>query len=156
MPDAPQLDGFDRKILATLQSRPSITMAELAEAVGLSQTPCWRRMKQLESSGVIAGRALLLDPQLLGFPINVFAHLRIGRHDEDALEAFEAEVRIHPEILECFSMSGDSDYMMRILARGIDDYERFLKKVLLHLPGVTSVNSSFALKTIKLTTVVPV
>jgi Lrp/AsnC family transcriptional regulator len=156
MPDAPQLDAFDRKILAVLQAQPSATISELAGAVGLSQTPCWRRMKQLESSGIIVGRAVLLDPQRLGFSINVFAHLRIGRHDEAALEAFEAEVRSHPEILECFSMSGESDYMMRVLARSIDDYERFLKKVLLHLPGVSSVNSSFALKTIKLTTEVPV
>jgi len=156
MPDAPPLDHFDRKILATLQVQPSITMSELADTVGLSQTPCWRRMKQMENAGAIAGRAVLLDPQLLGYPINVFAHLRIGKHDEDALEAFEADVRSHPEIVECFSMSGESDYMMRILARSIEDYERFLKKVLLHLPGVSSVNSSFALKTVKLTTDIPV
>lgn len=131
-------------------------MAELAEVVGLSQTPCWRRLKRLESSGVIARRAVLLDPRQLGYAMDVFAHVRIGKHDEATLEAFEAEVRSYPEIVECFSMTGESDYVMRVLARSIEDYERFLKKRLLHLPGVAAVNSGFALKAIKLTTDVPI
>jgi Lrp/AsnC family transcriptional regulator len=156
MTDAPAPDSFDRKILAMLQTDPAITMADLAAAVGLSQTPCWRRIKQLESAGVIARRAVLLDPRRLGYPVNVFAHIRIGKHDEGTLEAFEEQVRSYPEIVECFSMTGESDYVMRILARSIEDYERFLKKRLLHLPGVTSVNSSFALKAVKLTTDIPV
>lgn len=150
------LTEIDRRILQALQSNPTVTMSELAEQVGLSQTPCWRRMKQLESAGVIAKRAILLDRGSLGFSVDVFAHIKIGRHDEDNLEAFEQEVRSHSEIVECFSMSGDSDYMMRIIARSIADYERFLKQVVLHLPGVASVNSSFALKEVKLTTDVPV
>lgn len=152
----PAIDEFDRKILRILQQVPAITMAELAEAVGLSQTPCWRRMKLLEAAGLIARRAVILDPKKLGFSVDVFAHVRIGRHDEDSLDAFEAQVREHPAIVECFSMSGESDYLMRILARSIEDYEHFLKKVLLHLPGVASVNSSFALKSVKLTTEVPI
>jgi Lrp/AsnC family transcriptional regulator len=150
------LDAFDRKILRELQSEPGITVAELADRVGLSSTPCWRRMKNLEAAGVICGRAILFDARKIGFPINVFAHVKFGRHDEEKLEAFENAVRNHPEIVECFSMSGDSDYIMRVLAASIEDYERFLKKVLLHLPGVAAINSSFALKTIKLTTDVPV
>lgn len=150
------LDEIDFKILRMLQSKPAVTMTELADHVGLSQTPCWRRVKQLEASGVIARRAVLLDARKLGFAVDVFAHLRIGRHDEDSLEAFEESVRGHPEILECFSMSGESDYLMRIVTRSIEHYERFLKKVLLHLPGVASVNSSFALKQVKITTDVPV
>ena len=150
------MDDTDRKILRLMQARPDITMSDLAAEVGLSQTPCWRRVKQLEASGVIARRAVLLDARKLGFSVDVFAHLRIGRHDEESLEAFEESVRGHAEIVECFSMSGDSDYLMRIVARSIEDYERFLKKVLLHLPGVTSVNSSFALKPVKVTTDLPV
>jgi Lrp/AsnC family transcriptional regulator len=150
------LDSYDRKILAFLQTSPQLTTAELAEAVGLSQTPCWRRLKRLEADGVIARRATLLDPARLGYPVNIFAHIRIGKHDEATLEAFEAQVRSYPEIVECFSMSGESDYVMRILARSIEDYERFLKKRLLHLPGVAAVNSSFALKPIKITTDIPV
>lgn len=150
------MDDTDKKILSLVQARPEMTTAEVAEAVGLSATPCWRRIKHLEASGVIARRAVLLNAGKLGFLVNVFAHIRIGRHDEDNLEAFEEAVRGYPEIVECFSMSGESDYLMRILARSIEDYERFLKKVLLHLPGVASVNSSFALKPVKVTTDVPV
>ena len=150
------MDGTDRSILRLVQARPDITIAELAENVGLSQTPCWRRVKQLEASGVIKRRAVLLDARKLGFSIDVFAHIKIGLHDEANLEAFEEIVCGHPQIVECFSMSGESDYLMRLVARSIEDYEHFLKKVLLHLPGVTSVNSSFALKAIKVTTEIPI
>lgn len=150
------MDETDLKILRLIQSQPTLTTTELADHVGLSQTPCWRRVKQLEASGVIARRAVLLDARKLGFSVDVFAQIRIGLHDEANLETFEEAVRGHPEIVECFSMSGESDYLMRIVARSIEDYERFLKKVLLHLPGVTSVNSSFALKPVKVTTDVPV
>jgi Lrp/AsnC family transcriptional regulator len=151
-----EIDACDRKILTAMQAAPDLTTAELAEHVGLSQTPCWRRLKRLEADGIIARRAVLLDPARLGYPVNIFAHVRIARHDEETLEAFEAEVLSHPQIVECFSMSGESDYIMRIIARSIEDYERFLKKGLLHLPGVTAVNSSFALKPVKITTDVPV
>ena len=105
---------------------------------------------------MIARRAVLLDGRKLGFGVDVFAHIRISRHHEETLNAFEDAVRDHPEIVECFSMSGDADYIMRIVARSIEHYEHFLKKVLLHLPGVSSVNSSFALKPIKLTTDLPI
>lgn len=150
------MDVFDWKILRVLQARPSATMAELADEVGLSQTPCWRRLKALEAEGYIARRAVILDARKLGFAVDVYAQVKIGRHDETTLDAFEEEVRQHPEIVECFSMSGDSDYVMRVVARSIEDYERFLKKVLLHLPGVAALNSSFALKLIKITTDLPV
>ena len=150
------MDDFDRLILRTLQAASTTTMSDLAEAVGLSQTPCWRRVKQLESDGVIARRAVLLDAKKLGYPINVFAHIRIGKHDEETLIAFEQEVSTHPEIVECYSMSGESDFLMRVLARSIEGYEHFLKRTLLHLPGVIAVNSSFALKSVKFSTDVPV
>lgn len=131
-------------------------MADLANEVGLSQTPCWRRLRRMDQQGLITGRANLLNAAALGFAVNVFANVRIKLHDEETLEAFEAAVRDHPEIVECFSMSGESDYILRVLARSIEDYERFLKKVLLHLPGVASINSSFALKPVKMTTAVPI
>lgn len=150
------MDDFDRKILRTLQDAPDITMASLAERVGLSQTPCWRRVKALEESGIIAGRAVLLDPRKIGLAVSVFAQIRLSRHDEGTLDALETAVRGHPEIVECFSMSGEADYLLRIVARNIEDYERFLKKILLHLPGVAAVNSSFALKSVKMTTNLPV
>lgn len=150
------LDSTDRRILACLQDAPEMTMADLAEKVGLSHTPCWRRLKRMEDAGIVRGRALLLNEELLGYSITVFAHMKLKSHGEEELESFEAAVLEHPQIVECFSMSGESDYTLRVLARDVSDYEHFLKKVLLHLPGVASVVSSFALKTIKLTTKVPV
>ncbi|MGF7168536.1 Lrp/AsnC family transcriptional regulator [Sphingobium xanthum] len=150
------LDGFDRKILSVLQEEPDITVSALAERIGLSQTPCWRRLKALENEGFIARRAVILDAKRLGFIVDVFAHVRLSHHDGDTLDRFEDAVRSHPEVVSCFSMSGESDYLMRILCRSIEDYDRFLKKVLLHLPGVASVNSSFSLKTVKQTTDLPI
>lgn len=112
-------------------------------------------MKRLQESGVIAGRAWLLDPARVGLTVNVFAEVRLKQHDEDTLERFEAMTRERPEIVECFSMSGQSDYLLRLLVGTVGDYEVLLKKTLLHLPGVASINSSFALKTIKVTTDLP-
>lgn len=149
------MDKIDRKILASLQANPQWSVADLASDVGLSHTPCWRRLKKLEESGVIRERAVLLDPLLLDLTVNVFAELRLKQHDEETLEALEAQARDHPEIVECFSMSGQGDYLMRVVVRSVGDYEVFLKKVLLHLPGVGSINSSFALNCIKLTTKLP-
>ncbi|RYE41168.1 MAG: Lrp/AsnC family transcriptional regulator, partial [Hyphomicrobiales bacterium] len=119
-------------------------------------TPCWRRLKRLEAEGVIVGRAVILDAKLLGLTVNVFANLRLKQHDEETLDALEREVCNHHEIIDCFSMSGDSDYILRVSARSIEDYEQFLKKVLLHLPGVSSINSSFALKSVKMATSLPI
>jgi len=147
---------MDRRILCAVQLRPDAAIAEIAEEVGLSQTPCWRRLRKLEEDGVIAGRAVLLDARLIDLPVTVFAHAKLRQHDEDTLDAFEQAAFGRSEIVECYSMSGESDYVMRVVAGSIEDYEQFLKKVLLHLPGVGSINSSFALKRIKQTTVLPV
>lgn len=150
------LDAIDRKILRELQKNPELAMTELAELVGLSHTPCWRRVRKLESEGVIQGRALLLDPERLGYPISVYAELTLKSHDEATLERFEAMVHDHPQIVECFAMSGQSDYIMRILARSVADYEQFVRTTLLRFPGVGSINSSFALKVVKIAPGVPV
>ncbi len=152
----PALDVIDRKMLAVLQVEPDLSVQALAERVNLSHTPCWRRLKRLESEGIIRERAVILDADLLGLPITVFAEVALKQHDEQTLEQLEREAQRCPEIVECFSMSGEHDYIFRIVAASVADYERFLKKVLLHLPGVASVNSSFALKRVKLTTRLPV
>ncbi|MGE0668711.1 MAG: Lrp/AsnC family transcriptional regulator [Sphingomonadales bacterium] len=151
-----ELDDADRRILRALQAEPELSVAQLGERVGLSATPCWRRLKRLKESGVIQRQALVLDPRQVGLPVSVVAHLKLHRHDEETLEGFESAVLGHGEIVECFSVSGDSDYVMRVVAASIEDYERFLKRVLLHLPGVASVNSSFTLNVVKLTTDLPV
>lgn len=98
---------------------------------------------------------MILNPKIMGLGVSVFAEVRLRQHDEDTLETFENEVRGRPEIVECFSMSGQQDYILRILVRDVEQYEVLLKKVLLHLPAVASINSSFALKKIKLTTQIP-
>jgi Lrp/AsnC family transcriptional regulator, cysteine-sensing transcriptional activator len=152
----PVLDETDRKLLRTLQSHPDLSVHELAERINLSHTPCWRRLKRLETEGVIRGRAVLLDPAALNLPIAVFAEIKLKQHDENTLEKLEQAVERCPEIVECYSMSGDRDYIFRIVVESVERYEQFLKKVLMHLPGVASINSSFALKCIKLTTSLPI
>ena len=150
------MDDVDWKILRTLQAEPDLSINALADKVGLSHTPCWRRLKRLEDDGVIAGRELVLDPAKVGLGVDVFAMVRISRHDEESLEAFADAVDSHPEIVECFLTGGDSDYLLRVVAGSIEAYERFLKKVLVHMPGVAAVNSSFAMRRIKLTTRLPI
>jgi Lrp/AsnC family transcriptional regulator len=147
---------MDRKILRVLQDSPEISVTDLAQKVGLSHTPCWRRIKQMEESGVIRERAVILDPTIMGLSISVFANIRLKAHDEATLEAFEQTAQGRPEIVDCFSMSGESDYIVRVIVGSIDQYEQFLKKVLLHFPGVASVNSHFSLKCVKKTTKLPI
>jgi Lrp/AsnC family transcriptional regulator len=150
------MDAVDLKILRVLQEDGGISMADLATRIGLSHTPCWRRVKQLEESGAIKGRAVLLDPVVMGLAVNVLANIRLRAHDEATLEAFERAARERPEIMECFTMGGESDYAIRVVIGSIDEYEHLLKKVLLHFPGVASINSHFALKCVKNTTRLPI
>lgn len=150
------MDGIDLRILRELQDNPQIPMSDLAVKVGLSHTPCWRRVKKLEAEGVIRERAILLDAVALGLPVVVFANIKLKQHDEETLEALEAAARDRDEITECYSMSGDADYILRIVVGSIEEYEGLLKKVLLHLPGVSAVQSHFALKCIKNTTKLPI
>jgi len=150
------MDECDMKILRILQDAPDLSTADLAEKVGLSHTPCWRRVKLLEESGAIRGRAVLLDPDVMNLPVVVLANIKLRAHDEDTLVAFEKAAQERAEIVECFSMSGESDYAVRVVVKSIDAYEQLLKKVLLHFPGVGSINSHFALKSIKITTRLPI
>ena len=149
------MDRFDLRILDCLQAKPEIPLTELAEQVGLSHTPCWRRIKRLEQEGVIIGRELLLDGTKLGLGISVFADIKLDKHDEETLRDFEEEVTSHENILQCFSMSGASDFLIHVIVGSVEEYEKFLKSALLHLPGVGSINSRFALKKIKSTMRLP-
>jgi Lrp/AsnC family transcriptional regulator len=149
------MDETDRNILRILQEDSTIAMAELARRVGLSHTPCWRRVKQLEESGAIRERVVILDPVIMGMNVHVLANIRLKAHDEETLNAFETAARERREIVECFIMGGESDYAVRIVVGSIEEYEHLLKKVLLHFPGVASVNSHFALKCVKNTTRLP-
>lgn len=151
-----KLDELDRRILRVLQEDADISMADLANKVGLSHTPCWRRVKRLEASGVIKKRVVLIDAKKCGFTVQVFASLSLKEHADGALESFERAVQLIPEIVECHIMSGTRDYMLRILLPDVEAYDDFLKHEVLHLPGVGSVNTSFILRSIKSTTAVPV
>ncbi len=131
-------------------------MAELGELVGLSHTPCWRRIKRLEQGGYIHKKVVLLKPDKMQLSVTVHAYIIIKSHDEASLNAFENAVQSVPEIVECYSTSGDKDYVLRVVAKNVGDYEQLLKKTLVHLPNVASVNSTFALKQVKYTTALPV
>jgi Lrp/AsnC family transcriptional regulator len=150
-----ELDDFDLKILRALQENADYSMNELGDIVGLSHTPCWRRIKRLESEGYIRGKVTLLDPHKLNLGVTVHAYLTIKSHDEESLNAFESAVMDIKEIVECYSTTGDKDYMLRIVVNSVSDYEVLLKQTLVHLPNVASVNSTFALKQVKYTTQLP-
>ncbi len=149
------LDNHDKKILVVLQDNADLSMADLGDKVGLSHTPCWRRVKRLEEEGYIKRRVTLLSPDKLQLNVSVHAYIIIKRHDEESLLAFESAVQEVPEIVECYSTTGDKDYLLRMVVSTVDDYESLLKKRLVHLPNVASVNSVFALKQVKYTTALP-
>jgi len=150
------IDDYDRKILRALQENADYSMAELGEKVGLSHTPCWRRIKRLEADGVIRGRVTLLEAYKLNLAVSVHAYITVKSHDEESLAAFENSVIDVQEVVECYSTSGDKDYLLRIIVNSVDEYEKLLKHKLLGLPNVFSVNSVFALKQVKFTTELPI
>ncbi|TVZ39856.1 Lrp/AsnC family transcriptional regulator [Alteromonadaceae bacterium 2753L.S.0a.02] len=150
-----ELDNYDHKILKLLQTDASISMNDLGDKVGLSHTPCWRRVKRLEEMGYIRGNVMLLNASQLNLGVAVHAYITIKSHDEDSLVAFESSVQPIPEIVECYSITGDKDYLLRVVVASVDHYEKLLKSTIVHLPNVASVNSVFALKQVKYTTALP-
>ena len=149
------LDGIDYRILARLQDNARISNSDLAREIGLSPSPCLRRVRDLENSGAIKGYAALLEPAVVGLPVSVFVQVTLERQVETALEDFERTVLARPEVMECYLMTGDADYMMRIVVADVRAYEKFLKEHLTRAPGVASINSSFALNQVKYGTALP-
>jgi Lrp/AsnC family leucine-responsive transcriptional regulator len=143
------MDAIDKKILRALSRQGRLTNAELAEAVGLSPSPCWTRVKRLEQAGVIRGYAALLDQAALGVPDTVFIEVMMERHDEEQLRRFEAAVMAIPEILECHLVTGEYDYVIKAAVGGTVGYERLLRDRLYRLPGVRHTRTSFALRCLK-------
>ena len=146
------LDAMDVKILRQLQQDADVSMQDLAEKVGLSHTPCWRRINRLKEAGVILGKTVILDGEKVGKGVNALCTVVLEHHHEETLEAFEKAVQNCPEIVECFLMTGSKDYFLRIVVSSIAEYEKFAKTKLLHLPGLDTVDTSFALKQVKVTT----
>lgn len=151
-----QIDSIDRRILTALQADGTLSHADLAEQVGASAASCWRRVKALEAAGVLRATVRLVDAQAVGQGVNVLCNLRVRSHTRDVRASFEAFVRSRPEILDCYSMSGDWDYLLRVVAADVADYERFLMGTLLEHPSVGAASSHFALAQVKHDTAIPV
>ncbi|AUX80339.1 MULTISPECIES: Lrp/AsnC family transcriptional regulator [Sinorhizobium] len=150
------LDTVDRKILRILQEQADISHAALAEAVGASPASCWRRIKALDTAGVLGKAVRLVNPDLVGRGLNVFCHVRMKSHDLVARRSFERFVESHEEVLECYSMSGEWDYLLRVVVADVADYERLLMHGILTHDAVANSSSHFALKSVKYSTAVPV
>lgn len=149
-----ELDRVDCAILNALQVDGSLSIAALSERVGLSSTPCWKRLKRLEDEGVIERRVALLNRRKIGLPVTVFVSVRTTQHDERWLAQFAAAVIALPEVLEFHRMSGDIDYLLKVVTTDIDGYDRFYKK-LIRSAQLTGVSSAFSMEQIKDTTVLP-
>jgi len=150
-----ELDRGDVRILDLLQEHGDLSAAEIAERLGMTASTCWRRVSRLEELNVIRKRVALLDREKLGLNVLVFSHVKLAGHGRDALLRFEQAVGEHPEILECYSLMGETDFLLRIVCRDIKAYEAFFLDHLSRFPGVQSVHSSIALSVIKETTALP-
>ena len=150
-----KLDKTDLKILAALQQDARISNQKLAATIGLSPTPCWRRVKRLEESGLISRYVTLLDAEAAGLPVTAYLHVSLDNHHPDTVAAFDRMVQQRAEVLECYSMSGEYDYLLKVAARSMSDYESFMSQHLLQEADVQTANTSFVLKRIKYTTAIP-
>ena len=149
------LDGFDLKIISVLQEDATLTAGEVAQRVGLSQSPCWRRIQRLRETGVIRRTVALLDRRQLGLNAQIFAQVKLSAHGRMHLDEFNAAIRAIPEVLECYVLMGETDFMLRIVARDVEAYERLFFDRLSKLPGVQEIKSTMALSEIKQTTALP-
>ena len=149
------MDAIDRKILAVLQDDASLSVAEIGTRVGLSSTPCWKRIQRLEAEGVILKRVALIDPGKLGLGITVFVSIETGDHSQEWLDRFAKVVGAMPEVMEFHRMAGDVDYMLRVVVPDIAGYDTFYKKLIGTVP-LKNVTSRFAMERIKSTTALPI
>lgn len=150
------LDNTDRRILKTLQDDALLSHAELADRVGSSAPSCWRRVRALEAAGILGPAVRLLDAAKVNCAVNIICNVRMRSHDRKNTVAFEEFVASRDEILDCYSMSGDWDYLLRIVAADVTGYERFLMQILLGHPSVATASSHFALSQTKYSTRLPI
>ena len=149
------MDKYDRRLLELLQADASLSVAELAKRVSLSSTPCWRRVRNLEERGVIRKRVALLDRNKMNLPVTVFCAIKTNRHDLEWLDRFARVVRDIPEVAEFYRMSGETDYLIKIVVPDIDTYDQVYKKLISSI-DIYDVSSSFAMEQLKYTTALPV
>jgi Lrp/AsnC family transcriptional regulator len=148
------MDAIDRKILAVLQLDASLSVAEIGHRVGLSATPCWKRIQRLDAAGIIEKRVALVDQDKVGLGVTVFVSVETGDHSEEWLQKFAELVGAMPEVMEFYRMAGDVDYMLRVVVPDIHGYDRFYKKLIAAIP-LKNVTSRFAMEKIKSTTALP-
>jgi Lrp/AsnC family transcriptional regulator len=149
------MDAIDRKILAVVQDDASLSVAEIGQRVGLSSTPCWKRLQRLEADGVITRRVALIEPEKIGLGVTVFVSIETGDHSQDWLSKFAEVVKAMPEVMEFYRMAGDVDYMLRVVVTDIAGYDGFYKKLISTVP-LKNVTSRFAMERIKSTTALPI
>ncbi len=150
------LDNTDLKILALMQNDAGLSVAHIAEEVNLSQPPCWRRIKKLEAEGYIDRKVTMLNRKRLGLNVVIYTEVKLTANGRQAVGDFENAVRSFPEVTECYVMLGRSDFLLRIVAKDVDDYERFFRDQLSQLPGVQDITSSVALSEVKYSTQLPI
>jgi len=150
-----EIDDLDRKILTQLQDNGRMTNQELSEHVGLSPSPCLRRLKQLEQSGVITRYVALIDPDSVGLGVTAFVRVRLDQQDDRHLTMFEEAIATFPEVMECYLMTGDSDYQLRVVVKDLQTFEDFMRHKLTRIPGVGQLTTSFALRPVVYKTALP-
>jgi Lrp/AsnC family transcriptional regulator len=148
------MDSFDRAILALIQSDASLPLNEIANRVGLSPTPCWNRIRKMEETGIITGRVAMLDAAKLGLGITIFVSIETNDHSESWLSRFAEALRSMPEVVDVYRMSGDVDYMLRVVVPGIEAYDDFYRRLIKAVP-LKNVTSRFAMEKVKATTALP-
>ena len=149
------MDSKDRQILRELQGDGRLTNQELSERVNLSPSPCLRRVRLLEEQGVIRGYTALVDQKSWGLPVTVFIRIKLERHGDEAVNAFEQAIIAMPQVMDCWLMTGRSDYLLRVIASDLDDYEHFVRRELQRVPGIASIDTSFAYGSVKHAQVLP-
>lgn len=149
MADSAQIDEFDVRIIQTLQREGRLSVQDLSQRVGLSPTPVLRRMRRLEKDGIITGYAALVDEVAIGFPVQVFVSVKLDRQVDAALMSFETAVQEFPEVVDCWLMTGNRDYLLRVVTDSLAGFEAFLTGRLTRLPSVSSIESSIPLRRVK-------
>lgn len=151
----PKLDDASLRILEILQDNAELSNAELAEAAGISASPCWRRVADMKERGILRGAVTLADPEKLGLRVNVFVSVTLKQQDQDSLRVFTEAIRNRPEVMECYLMTGEADYMLRVVTEDLREYQKLVLECLTQIPVVSTIRSSFALDQIKYTTALP-
>lgn len=149
------MDFKDRQIIRALQADGRMTNQDLAKKINLSPSPCLRRLRQLEKSGAIRGYRAEVDEKLYGLPVTVFVRIKLNRHTDTDVSHFETHIQAIEQVLECYVMTGKSDYLLRVVVADLDDYEHFVRKHLHAIGSIGSIDSSFAYGTVKKTSVLP-